>query len=295
MIPAIPQAVARLIRHFAATNFGGFKIPVLTLDGDSFMRRTLPLAFSLLFAVAACGPAEVVVTMEIDVPNPDGEGTMQLLLSDVEVQLIPFDRDAVFDSITTAYGTPEPEIPSELLERRAEVQAAQGEWDAATRRWATIRDTLQTLSEVLETLNRGSGDYVVLFREFNDWDSQLSAAEREQERTFAAFDELQQGTIRASDSVRVLQDNWADDAFADVGTVFTTKQRTLGLDWVMDTTDANGIARGGLMVKPGQYWVYARYEQAYTELYWNIPITVEGGEPMTVSLTRSNAQERVKL
>ena len=82
------------------------------------MRRTLPFALSLLIAAAACGPAEVVVTMEIDVQNPDGEGTMQLLLSDVEVQLIPFDRDAVFDSITTAYGTPEPEIPAELLERR---------------------------------------------------------------------------------------------------------------------------------------------------------------------------------
>lgn len=259
------------------------------------MRRTLPFALGLLLAATACGPAEVVVTMEIDVPNPDGEGTMQLALSDIEVQLIPFDRDAVFDSMTTAYGTPEPEIPQELIDRRAEVQAAQEEWDAATRRWATIRDTLQTLSEVLETLNRGSGDYVVLFGEFNEWDGQLAAAEREQERTFGIFDSLQQGTIRASDSVRVLQDNWADDAYADVGTVFSEKQRALGLDWVMDTTDANGVARGGLLVTPGQYWVYARYEMAYTELYWNVPITVEAGEPMTVQLTRSNAQERIKL
>ena len=257
------------------------------------MRRSIP--FALILAVAACGPAEVVVTMEIDVPNPDAEGTMQLALSDIEVQLIPFDRDVVFDSMATAYGTPEPEVPQDLIEQRAEVQAAQAEWDAATRRWATIRDTLQKLSGVLETLNRGSGDYVVLFREFNDWDSQLGAAERAQERTFAAFDALQQGTIRASDSVRVLQDNWADDAFAGVGTVFAEKQSVLGLDWVMDTTDASGVARGGLMVKPGQYWIYARYEQAYTELYWNVPITVEGGEPLTVSLTRSNAQERIKL
>ena len=257
------------------------------------MRRTLLLALSLI--LAACGPAEVVVTMEIDVPNPDADGTMQLALADVEVQLIPFDRNAVFDSMTMSFGTSEPEIPQDLIERRAEVQAAQAEWDAATRRWATIRDTLTTISEVLETLNRGSGDYVVLFREFNDWDSQLGAAEREQERTFTIFDELQQGTIRASDSVRVLQDNWADDAYADVGTVFSEKQRVLGLDWGFDTTDASGVARGGLMVKPGQYWVHARYEMAYTELYWNIEITVEGGEPLEVTLTRSNAQERIKL
>lgn len=257
------------------------------------MRRTLLLALSLI--LAACGPAEVVVTMEIDVPNPDADGTMQLALADVEVQLIPFDRDAVFDSMTMSFGTSEPEVPQDLIERRAEVQAAQAEWDAATRRWATIRDTLTTISEVLETLNRGSGDYVVLFGEFNDWDSQLGAAEREQERTFTIFDELQQGTIRASDSVRVLQDNWADDAYTDVGTVFSEKLRVLGLDWGYDTTDANGVAREGLKVKPGQYWVHARYEMAYTELYWNIEITVEGGEPLEVTLTRSNAQERIKL
>jgi hypothetical protein len=41
--------------------------------------------------------------------------------------------------------------------------------------------------------------------------------------------------------------------------------------------------------------VYARYELAYTELYWNVPIEVTGGEPTTVVLTRANADERIKL
>lgn len=259
------------------------------------MRRILPFALSLMLAVAACGPAEVVVTMEIDVPNPDGEGRMNISLADIEVQLIPFDRDAVFDSMTTVYGSSEPEVPTELITRRNQVQEAQQVWDAANRRWATIRDTLQKLNTALEGFSRGEARYVALFREWQDWDRQLGRAEAEVERTFAAFDSMQQGTIRASDSVRILQDNWADEAYADVGTVFTNMQRVTGLDWVMDTTDANGVARGGLLVKPGQYWVYARYEMAYTELYWNVPITVEGGEPMTIQLTRANAQERIKL
>jgi hypothetical protein len=248
-----------------------------------------------MLAAAACGPAEVVVTIEVDMPNPDGEGTVTQPISDVEVQLIPFDRDDLFDQMATAYGTPEPEIPQELLERREEVQAAQEEWDAATRRWQTIRDTLQKLNDAMEPLARGEARYVALFREWQDWDSQLQGAEREQERTFEVFDELQRGTIRESDSVRILQENWADEAFADIGTVFANAQTESGLDWVVDTTDANGVARGNLMVKPGQYWVYARYEMAYTELYWNIPITVEKGEPMTVTLNRSNAEERAKL
>ena len=53
------------------------------------MRRTLPFALSLLLAAGACGTAEVVVTLEIDLPNPDGEGTITQVLADVEVQLVP--------------------------------------------------------------------------------------------------------------------------------------------------------------------------------------------------------------
>ena len=259
------------------------------------MRRTLPFALGLMLAAAACGPAEVVVTMEIDVPNPDGDGMVNRALSDIEVQVIPFDRDVVFDSMTAAYGAPEPEVPQQLLDARAEVQAAQAEWDAANRRWATIRDTLQRLNDAMEQYSRGEAAYVALFREWQDWDSDYGAAERAVEQTFDVFDELQRGTIQASDSIRILQDNWADEAFAEIGPVFTLKQRESGLDWVVDTTDASGIARGNLMVAPGDYWVHARYELAYTELYWNVPITVVRGEPMTVQLTRANAQERLKL
>lgn len=259
------------------------------------MRRTVAFAFSLLLASTACGPAEVVVTIEIESPNPEGEGTIVRPLSDIEVQLIPFDRDAVFDSLTTAYGTPEPDIPQDLIDRREDVQAAQGDWDEATRRWSTIRDTLQKLTDAMEQYSRGEARYVALFREWQDWEAQLGDAEQTRDQTFAVFDSLQQGTIRESDSIRIMQQNWADDAFVGISDVFVAKERESGLDWAIDTTDASGVARGNLMVKPGTYWVHARYELPYTELYWNHMITVEGGEPMTVRLTRENAEERIKL
>ncbi|MDX1492628.1 MAG: hypothetical protein R3253_01035 [Longimicrobiales bacterium] len=235
------------------------------------------------------------MTIEIEVPNPEGEGTVVRPLSDVEVQLIPFDRDAVFDSMTAAYGTPEPDVPQELIDRRQVVQDAQAAWDEANREWSTIRDTLQKLNTAMEQYSRGEARYVALFREWQDWESRLGAAQRRVDQTFAAFDSLQQGTIRESDSIRILQDNWADDAFAGVSDVFAAKLRASGLDWVVDTTDASGVARGNLMVKPGTYWVHARYELPYTELYWNEMITVERGEPMTVRLTRENAEERIAL
>lgn len=261
------------------------------------MRRTFPFASGLLLAAAlgACGPAQVVVTAEIEMPDPDGDGTVTQPLPDVEVQLVPFDRDEVFDSLTTEYGTPEPPIPQELLEARNEVQAANEQWQADVRRWQTIRDTLQSLNSAMEELARGEARYVALFREWQDWEAQLEGADRARERSFARFDSLQRGTIRASDSIRILQDQWADEAFSEVGAAFTERSRLSGLDWAVDTTDASGVARRNFRVRPGMYWVHARYELAYTELYWNVPIEVERGDPVTVTLTRANAEERPKL
>jgi uncharacterized protein YdcH (DUF465 family) len=185
-------------------------------------------------------------------------------------------------------------VPQELLNARAQVQAAQEEWDAAQRRWGILRDTLQTISETLETLPRTDATYIMLFNEYNDFDSEYSAVEAEVNAAFARFDSLQQGTLRASDSIRIIQDNWADEAFADIGDVFQAKELESGLDVAVDTTDASGVARN-LEVRPGQYWLNARYELTYSELYWNVPVTVEGGEPTQVRLTRENAEERLRL
>ncbi|MDZ7778704.1 MAG: hypothetical protein U5R14_02055 [Gemmatimonadota bacterium] len=257
-------------------------------------RRTLPFAIALLFA-AACGPGEVVVTMEIDVQDPETGETESRQLSDIEVQLLPYDRDQIFDSLEQAYGTPEPEIPEQLADARDEVQEAQREWQGFQQRWNTLRDTLQELSSAMEQYSRGESRYVALFREFQDFESELGDVETQMNQAFERFDSLQRGTIQQTDSVRIAQESWAEEAFAGVTEIFGEKQRESGLDIAVDTTDANGVARNNFRVEPGQYWVHARYELPYTELYWNVPITVERGEPVMVELTRENAEERPKL
>jgi len=50
-----------------------------------------------------------------------------------------------------------------------------------------------------------------------------------------------------------------------------------------------------LRVKPGQYWLLARYDLPYTELYWNLPIDVQRGERLEIRLDRAKAEERIKL
>jgi hypothetical protein len=250
---------------------------------------------ALLLAAAACGPAEVVVTVEVEMPDPEGDGTVVRPLSDLEVELLPYDRDQVFDSMQAAFPTPEPEIPQDLLTAREEVAAAQARWQADERRWNTLRDTLQKLNAAMEGYSRGESRYVTLYNEWREFDAQLGRVEGRVKTSFDEFTALQQGTIRQSDSVRIQRENWGDEAFSGVGEVFAMKLRISGLSAVADTTDANGVARGNLKVKPGTYWVHARYDLPYTELYWNVQITVEKGDPVEVRLTRENAEERIKL
>lgn len=258
------------------------------------MKRTLPFAMALLLATAACGPAELVVTMEVEMPDAQAEGgTVTQQLGDLEVQLVPFDRDAVFDSLEQAYSEPEPTVPQDLIEAREAVQAAQQRWRQAETRWNNLRDTLAKLSDAMEQYSRGEARYVAMFREFQELDSQLGRVESQMNQAFAEFNELQTGTIQRSDSMRIVMDNWADEAFADIGEVFAAQQRASGLQMVVDTTEATGMVR--LQAAPGQYWVHARYELPYSELYWNVPVTLERGEPVQVVLTRENAEERIKL
>ena len=74
---------------------------------------------------------------------------------------------------------------------------------------------------------------------------------------------------------------------------YSSELDAAGRPQVYDTTDANGIARmTGL--SSGEYWIHARYDLPFEELYWNVPVTV-GGEPVQVQLTRQTAQVRPKL
>ena len=241
-----------------------------------------------------CGPGQVAVTSEIDVPDPETEGaTVTRPIADLVIELLPFDRDAVFDSLTSAFPTPEPQIPEDLLAAQREIAAARAEWQAAEATWGTGRARLQALTEEMEPLNPAEARYAVLFREFQDWDVQVARAERTKDQAFRVFTGLQEGYIQRADSMRLVKERWADEAYATVTDVFVQKMREAGQEILADTTDAQGYTL--IDVPPGDWWVHAYYEQVYSELYWNLPITVERGDPIQVRLNAGTAEVRPVL
>ncbi len=251
------------------------------------------LAFLGTALLSACGPTQVVVTAEIGSDDPS-QGGEPRALSDLEIRMFPYDRDAIFDSLTAVAETPEPPIPDSVLDAQNQVATAQQAWRDSEARWNVLRDTLQTLTEELDQLSRGQAQYRLLFRDFQDLDDEYARVERQRDAAFEDFTSLQAASMAAADETRLLRERWADEAFVEVGAAMIQQERASGRSTLTDTTDASGIA-DALEAKAGDYWVNARYELPYTELYWNVPITVVRGEPLQVRLSRDNASVRPKL
>jgi hypothetical protein len=89
------------------------------------------------------------------------------------------------------------------------------------------------------------------------------------------------------------RESWGDETFTDFADIRLARLQALNREEVWDTTNANGVSQVSL--EKGQWWVHARYELPYSELYWNEPIEVTGGDPMQVLLNRSTAEARPRF
>jgi hypothetical protein len=256
------------------------------------MKRFLVLLVAAPLGLAACESPEVVV--EASLAREEAGETVAL--AELPVQFLPYDRDAIFDSLEAAAGTPEPAIPPEILQQQEAVQAAQAEWRTAEERWAEVRDSLRTLSQRTEQMRaqglRGTPQYRQAFEQFTRLENEVTGLEEQKDEAFDRFTALQQATFARVDSIRVVREAWAENAFADFGQIIEARIEESGREVVVDTTNAQGIARAN--VPAGRWWIYSRYALPYEELYWNIPIEVTG-EGTAVTLTRENAEVRPAL
>lgn len=258
------------------------------------MKRFLVLVAVLApLTVAACGDPGVIAEAAI-ADETTGE---RLALADLPIRLLPYDRDAIFDSLQAAHPEPEPPIPQEILAQQQAVQEAQSQWRVAEERWAAVRDSLRTLSDQMTQMQnqglRGTPQYAQAFARFGTLEQEEQRVNQAMQQAFARFDQLQQQTLTATESIQVARDQWAENAFRDYGQVVAARLAETGLEEYADTTNAQGIAR--FNVPAGRWWVFSRYTRSpYEELYWNVPIEVSG-DSTHVQLNQENAESRPLL
>lgn len=255
------------------------------------MKRTSSSSLALfLLALGGCGPAELIITAEVGVMDPETGNPISRSVEDLEIQLLPFDRDQIFDSLTAAAASPEPQMPAALQVARDSITAAQQEWREFESRWLALREQLTQLSNELEQYNPAEAQYRVLFNEFNDLEAEYATAEATKDQAFERFDRLQQATFSELEEFRAVLMGWEEQAFAPYGEAVGMKLQLSGQEILADTTDATG--RADFAADAGEWWIYARYPLATEELYWNEPVNLERGDPVEVPLTRDNAAVR---
>jgi seryl-tRNA synthetase len=254
------------------------------------MKRTFVLS-SLCFAVlaAACGRNQVAVEAAIL-----DEQAEPIPLAGLEVRLIPYDRDAIFDSLEAQFPEPEPAIPPEVLAQREQIIAAEREWRTAEERWTEARDSLRHLSQELERMGaqglRATPQYQQMFRQFERLENDARQAQQRSQTAFARYDELQREYLSRADSIRIVRESWEDQAYRDYPRIATERQRQMRREEHVDTTDAAGVTRFR-GVPQGRWWVMSRYRLPFEELYWNLPVEVSG-DSVGISLNRDNAEVR---
>jgi hypothetical protein len=253
-------------------------------------RRSLWSAILLPLFVAACGPGEVTVSSEVERFNPDtGEPELRPV-ERMPVQLIPFDRDAMFDSLAQAAPTPEPQMPAEVREAQQEILAGQQDHREAETQVLALRERLLGLTNEMREYSQAEPRYRELFAQFNELEAQLEDAEERRDDAFERWTTRQREAIEEIDRFRIQLEEWEEEAFADYGEVVARRLQETRREILADTTDATG--RATFNPSPGTWWVYARHTLATEELYWNIRVDVERGDPVEILLTRDNAEIR---
>ncbi|CAN5359705.1 hypothetical protein BH24GEM3_BH24GEM3_11770 [soil metagenome] len=256
------------------------------------MKRSLLVLLAALLplgTIGCGGGPRVSVHTAVDAAGTEGLAN----LADLPVRLVPYDRDAIFDSLEAAYPEPQPAIPQDILEQQQAVQAAQTDWRTAEERWGTVRDSLRTLANEMQRMQqqglRGTPQYTQAFRRFEQLEGEERQVRQNMDASFARFDQMQRTVLTRADSVRSVREAWGDRAYTDFDRVVDARLQQTGRQEYADTTNAEGLVR--FRAPRGRWWVYARYTLPYEELYWNIPIEV-AGDSVRVELRRDNAEVR---
>ncbi len=249
------------------------------------MNKHWVLALAACVAFTACSRSTQLAVRTVS----EGQGEAEVGLAQLQIRLLPYDRDSIFDVLARQYAEPEPQPPADLLSLRDSISVAQVRWRTAEADWNEQRSELEALSERMKTMSRTSREYAQAFRRFDTLDGQLRRLDREKQSFFERFTQLQSAYRAKADSFNAVVLGWGDEAFEGFSEMVDSLLDARGVQELYDTTDASGWAY--VVVPKGQWWVYTRYELPFEELYWNVPYRSEGGAD-TLTLNKTNAEVR---
>ena len=248
--------------------------------------------FALSLAVTLCGlgaclPSEYDV--EVQLSYPDGQA-----FGGAVITAIPFDRDALRDSVSASSESPRPdfsELESELAAyERPDLSGLEGEFEP----WQAIYDSVRLLADSLNSVEPSnsagySGAYARLrsqYQRLAQSTAQRDAAMREH---VGDDKDLAMRAAAAADSLRAWE-GFSLEAFPEVADSVLAQD---GRGIHHATTGEDGTVE--FTLAPGPWWFVTRTPDAdnpFMEMYWNTGVTVRFFGSKTISLNSENARRR---
>ena len=243
-------------------------------------RISAVLVAAVALTAAACGSS---VTVEVATEGADGTQPQ----ANLPLEVLPFDRDSVFDVLDSQAETPRPQMSEDLEAASQRVTNLQADWREKENAWSEARDSLRQLRDRLDQIDARDPDYRRLYDQFGQLENQERRLDRERKAAFDSFTTAQEQVSARQDSFKIVRDAWADEAYAGYYDIET--ELLDGREIIMDTTNAQG--RATVSVPSGDWWVTTRTPVPQGEMYWNLMIP----DVDTLRLDASNGELRPLL
>ncbi len=230
---------------------------------------------------AACSPRD----SHLSIDAAGGE----LVQSDLQVAILPFDLDHLLDSLAERAGG-RPRFDSLESELRGFQRANQPMVAGIMDEWIRARDSVAGIADRLRSLDHASERYRRLYQDFRRSYGRLAARSAGLDR---ALNQLTSGernlalrAARAADSLR----SWEQKAYAALPEAAAQKLAASGRRPIYLTIHQRG--RADTVIPPGTWWLIARARHPsnpFLEITWNVSFTARMGLPVRVPLGNFNA------
>jgi hypothetical protein len=234
-----------------------------------------------------CSASEYII--EVRARYPD-----DVPLTNLTITALPFDRDALRDSLAEASGIPRPDFQDLESELASYTRPDLSGLTEASLPWQAIHDSVRHLADSLNLAGPDSSpQYARAYARLRDLYPRLarSAVDRDAAIREQVGDdrELALRAAAAADSLRA----WEATAFARFPELADSVLARVSHGIHGATTDHDGVAEFALA--PGRWWLVATWvdaENPFREYHWNIGVAVRRFGSRSVPLFAGNGEMR---
>ena len=240
------------------------------------MKRFLVVlaGFSIAIIFFGCSK-DTKVVLKVVLKGEGGEERA----SGVKFNLLPYNIEAIKDSLITINNPPDEPSREELLALRSEYERINGEYNNH------LEEYREAESEVKRVKDLTSSAYKTAYKRYTEAKAKNKELNEEREKARSNY-------IMARKSYDQEVKDWEAEAYRGMEEAFmkVRKKRGITEDYLIKT-DKEGIGR--VVVPGGKWWINGRERdpaKRYTWLVWNMPIDATGGI-LDIVLTQDNAKE----